>query len=189
MPAYTFLVVAALTGGLALLALLQMGWLRFDSGLGRRSDGSPAGRQAPDWRLADTTGMVRQVPNGERSQALVFADHSIVEFPDLVVGLKRLSAIEPEREVLVMGRGSIELVEPAMRWVGLTMPVVGVSREFYVRHNVWVVPFLVFLDRAGGVQANGLANDGESLFHLWRMATGTRLEDLEQRPHSVASRA
>ena len=165
-------VFVSLTGAVILfsgLALLQVGVFKLESGAGRLNDGLPQGRPSPPWRLADTDGVIRGVP-GQQWQVLVFADHSLASFPDLILGLKRLDADRPNVELLGLCTGTADLAEAAVRSFGLQYPIVPVKRSLYLRYNVHAMPFVSIIDARGTIRASALVNDAASLAHIWRVA-------------------
>jgi hypothetical protein len=109
------------------------------------------------------------VPGG-RWQLLVFADHSVREFPGLVEGIGELRAAEAELEALLLPNRQPDLAAEAIAVMGLDIPVVGVDRDFYRRHRVRVMPFVLVLDPTGAMRAGGLANDAERLWMIWQLS-------------------
>ncbi len=155
---------------LAILALIRLAILRVESPLGRRGDGLPPGRPAPRWRMPDSTGAVRQVPVGTGLQVLLFADHAIVEFPTLADGFRRLRLEADDLEALMISRADPEATAAACAAVGLRLPIIAVDDRFYRRHNVWVVPHIMFLDRDGTVLVTGNVAEEAGLMNMWRHA-------------------
>jgi hypothetical protein len=168
--AIAFVAFAGVLVVLTLLVLVGVGIVRLESPLGVLRDGIPDGKRAPSWRLADAAGVTRQCPSG-RWQLLLFADHSLREFPDLVAGLKRLTAEEPELETLVLSKGHMELTERLLAGpLGLDLPILHVDDAFYRRFNVRVMPFVFFVDPAGVVRAPAIVNHEDSLQRMWTLA-------------------
>lgn len=164
--AWAFMGVASGTLCFGLLALVRVGMLRLEMPIGLQRDGIRPGRRAPSWSASDLAGVVHGVPS-DSWQALVFADHSLRAFPDLVVGLSRLAELEPDLEILVLSQASAEL-SGTLRTVGVIAPIVCVDRDFYRRHDVRAMPFTLILSPGAMVQASGLTSGTLALFKLWR---------------------
>ena len=164
-----FIVVGGLFALLGVLALARIGLLRLESPLGIVRDGLPAGAPAPEWRRADTDGGLREVPAG-RWQLLLFADHSLREFPEVAAALDALLERTPELEAIIVTGRHPELATETARALGLEVPVVGVDSDFYWRHNVRVMPFVLVVDPHGRVRAGGLPNDEARLLMIWDRA-------------------
>ncbi len=167
---WAFIGLASLDAILALLALFQLGVLRLESSGGRLRDGLMPGAVAPRWVHSDATGRQHEMPNGKRWRLLVFADHSLAEFPDLVAGIRSLHDTQDTLEVLGACHTPVDFAEAGIRLLGLTYPVLAVGREFYLVHNVHAMPFVMFVDPSGIVGSSGLVNDAAQLLALWRRA-------------------
>ena len=167
--AIAFLAVGALLVLAEGLALVRIGLLRLESPLGIIRDGLPGGSDAPRWQLPDTDGVTRRVPSGTW-QVLVFADHSLREFPELAGALTALRDEDPSVEVLVLPKAHPDLAAEVARGLGLHAPVVAVGDELYWRHNVRVMPFVMILDERGIVRAEGLTSDAPRFEMVWRRA-------------------
>lgn len=164
-----FFVLAVTMLALGLVALLRLGSLRLDSPLGIARDGFDAGERAPRWSLEDSRGTVRRVPAGHW-QLLVFADHSIVEFPDLVRGLHSLASSEPDLEILFVSKGVREITELTFDELGIDFPVLHVDEAFYAAHNVRVLPYLMVIDGDGVARGSAVINYEMTLLNLWRLS-------------------
>jgi hypothetical protein len=103
---------------------------------------------------------------------LVFADHCLESFPDLVTAMNRLQTEPFTIEVIVVSRGSARLVRTAAGTLGIAVPIVSVDQAFYDRHNVRVMPYAVLVDDQGIVRWTGIANHEGHLRHALRMARG-----------------
>lgn len=167
--AIAFLAVCGLLLLLGLLALARIGLLRLESPLGIIRDGLPGGAPAPRWQLADTEGVLRGVPSG-RWQLLLFADHSLREFPEVAGAVAGLVEREPDLEALMLTGKRADLAVETAQALELDLPVVAVDADFYWRHNVRVMPFVIVLDPQGTVRAEGLPNDEARLDMIWERA-------------------
>lgn len=166
---FAFVAFASLLILLTVLAIVRVGLLRLESPLGIMRDSLPLGAVAPTWRLPDLAGHARGTPTGTW-QLLVFADHSLREFPELVEGIKELRRREPGLEVLMLPSKHPDLAAQTAVAMGLDIPVVPVDRDFYWRHNVRVMPFFLVLDPDGVVRSGGLADDQDGFSIIWRLS-------------------
>ncbi len=164
-----FIVCASLLILLTVLAIVRIGLLRLESPLGIMRDSLPMGAAAPTWRLPDLAGHARATPAG-KWQLLVFADHSLREFPELVEGIKELCEHQPGLEALMLPSRHPDLAAQTAAAMGLDIPVVPVDRDFYWRHNVRVMPFFLVLDPDGVVRSGGLADHQEGFSIIWRLS-------------------
>ena len=155
---------------LALLAILRTGFLRLNSSIGIGRDGFPPGKTVPSWSLPDIEGRLRVTPAGDHWQLLVFANHALASFPDLVSGMNHLAATSQELEVLLLSQDSLENCRDTVEELDLQVPVVPVDAAFYERFRVRVMPFVFFLDPAGVVRWVGLVNTEAQVVHAWQMA-------------------
>jgi len=162
-------VVAVGVIALGALALLRIGMLRLEMPIGIRRDGLPVGSRSPRWRRADIDGHVRSVPGDGRWQVLVFADHSLRAFPDLIAALERLGENVPELELLVLSQAPPE-VSAELRDAGVTAPIVCIDQHFYRRHGIRAMPFTFVLSPDGVVRSTGLTSVSLALFRLLRSA-------------------
>jgi hypothetical protein len=167
--AWAFVVVALGAISLGALALLRIGMLRLEMPIGIRRDGLRAGSRSPRWQRPDLDGHVRSVPGDGRWQVLVFADHSLRAFPDLIAGLERLGESMPELELLVLSQAPPE-VSADLREAGVTAPIVCVDRRFYRQHSIRAMPFTFVLSPDGVVRGSGLTSVSLALFRLLRSA-------------------
>jgi hypothetical protein len=165
---WVYIALALGLSALGVLALLRVGILRLEMRVGIDRDGLPIGHKCPAWHAPDLDGNPRSVPGDGRWQILVFADHSLQSFPDVIEGIARLGAGDPDVEVLVLSSASPELSARLPR-VGVTCPVVCVDPSFYRRHDVRAMPFIFVLDADGVVRATGLASTSLAMFTLLRL--------------------
>ncbi len=163
------LVVAESVGlFLAALAFIGFGIARLGGRLGLHREGLSPGARSPRWSQPDLDGTVR-APGTGRWQLLLFADHSLCEFPGAVSGLRALVS-EESVEVLLVTRTRPEVVREAVATLRLDVPIIPVAETFYHRHNVRVMPFVIVLDPAGVVRASGLVNRHETVLRMWEIA-------------------
>lgn len=162
---------------LCLLAIVRTGFVRLESSIGLRRDGLPYGKTAPGWSLPDVEGRLRVTPAGDHWQLLIFADHSLASFPDLVAEINELFATNQELEVIVLSHDDQELCEATVRVLDLRVPLVRVNQAFYERYRVRVMPFAFILDPLGKVQWVGLAN-AYHLPYTWRLILAIHRESL-----------
>jgi hypothetical protein len=164
-----FLGIALALIALALLATLRTGYARLNSSVGILRDGFPPGKPAPPFSLPDLEGRLRVAPAGDHWQLLIFANLSLVAFPDLVAGINRLAQTVQELEVVILSHEDRQHCEALSQGLELQAPVVPVEPHVYDRFRVRVVPFAFLLDPHGIIRWVGLVNTEEQLFHLWRI--------------------
>ena len=152
---------------LVLLAIMRTGFARLESSIGIARDGLSVGKPAPPWSLPDLAGHLRVTPAGDHWQLLIFADHSLSAFPNLVAGMNHLATAVQELEVLVLSRESRDLCEATIRALEMQVPIIQVDQAFYDRSRVRVMPFAFLLDHRGVVRWVSLVNTEEQLSHAW----------------------
>jgi hypothetical protein len=166
----TFLILELGLIALVLLAILRTAFVRLHSSIGIARDGFPPGKTVPSWSLPDLEGHLRVTPAGDHWQFLIFANRSLVAFPDLVQGIHHIAQDIQELEVLVLSQEPWEESQMTAQGLDLQVPLVPVDGVFYDRFRVRVVPFALLVDPAGIVRWVGLVNSEAQLFHAWRMA-------------------
>lgn len=114
-PGFAYLGVELLLLGLAFLAIVRIGFFRLESSLGIARDGLPPGKMAPPWSLLDVKGHLRVTPASTHWQLLVFADHSLASFPDLVAGMNQVIISARDLEVVVLSRDNQDLCEATIQ--------------------------------------------------------------------------
>jgi hypothetical protein len=87
MLAWTFSGCAVVLCVFALLALASIGQQGMLGKSGVERDGLKPGKEAPTWQATDLEGILRRSPNPGTWQLLLLADHSLKDFPEVVVGL------------------------------------------------------------------------------------------------------
>ncbi len=172
-----FLVIASVFLILSLLLIVQTGVVRLESLIGIARDGIPPGKTAPPWNLPDVAGQVRKTPADDHWQFLIFADHALGRFPDLVAGMHYLASTVEGLEVLVLSRRNQEICEAIVRGLDLQVPVVPVDSALYDYYKVRVMPFVFLLDPHGMVHWCGLVNSKALLVQVWHLAQRGELED------------
>ncbi|MGH2531637.1 MAG: TlpA family protein disulfide reductase [Thermomicrobiales bacterium] len=165
-----FLTVALALIALTLLLILRIGFGRLESAIGIERDGPKRGIAAPEWRRPDFSGTEQGSPSGSRWQILLFADHSLASFPDLVAGSNRMHADIPDFEVVVLTRKTANLNAATARELGIEAPIVPVDQTFYDRFNVRVMPYGVLLDPQGIVRWASVASHEAPLRRELRLA-------------------
>ncbi len=171
--AVLFLAVGAAGCAAVIVAIFTMVDVYYLSGARAiADDGLPRGAAAPAWSLPATGGRPLHSPPRERAlQLIVFTDHSLKSFPAVAGALRALAAAAPELEIVVLARGRSDLTEPVLGALGLGhLPVAAGPPALYGKYNVRVMPFVVFVDRAGQVRASSLVNHAWQLERLWRLA-------------------
>jgi hypothetical protein len=180
--AIVFVLVAIILCVAALLALLGTGQLALSGSDALRRDGLGRGQVAPEWSLPDVHGVQRKSPPDRPLQLIVFADHSLRSFPEVVAGLRALRGNGEELEVVILARGAAEQAGALLGEIGLgDIPVVCGSPALYARYNVRVMPFAIFVDEAGRVRASSLVN------HDWQVATLRRVAGIPLEPGETAT--
>jgi hypothetical protein len=155
----------------ALVAVIRVGFARLDSFIGIWGDGISPGRQAPGWLMTDLKGVRRGTPSGSTWQVLVFADHSLRNYPDLLVGLDRLAAFEDELEIVILPRpGSEHATEEVLTQGEQSVPIVPSSPTLYNDYRVRVMPFVFVLDPNGIVRSSGVPGFEATLVGMLREA-------------------
>ncbi|MGH2560602.1 MAG: hypothetical protein ACRDJH_16180 [Thermomicrobiales bacterium] len=165
-----FLVVSSALILLTLLMILRIGFGRLESRIGIERDGPKRGARTPEWRLPDLYGTARKSPSGSRWQLLLFADHTLASFPDLVAGTNRMHTDVPDFEVVVLTRKTANLNVATAKELGVEVPIVPVDQTFYDRFNVRVMPFGVLLDPQGTVRWASVASHEVPLRRELRLA-------------------
>jgi hypothetical protein len=172
----TFLGIELAFIALVLLAIVRTGFARLSSPIGIARDGFAPGKQVPSWSLPDLEGHLRLTPAVDHWQLLVFADRSLVAFPDLIAGMHHITRAVQGLEVLLLSNESREECAITAQGLDLQVPIVPVDPTFYDRYRVRVMPFAFFLDPGGIVRWVGLVNSEAELFHAWRMTRATIYE-------------
>jgi hypothetical protein len=167
--AFAFLVAISLVIAFAVLGVIRLGFLRLESRLGWARDALRPGKNAPPWRYRDLAGEIRQVPSLRLSQVLVFGDHSLLEFPDLLDGLAQLGREHSDLEIIILTRHP-EHTARALAELTLPVTVVPTDEKLYLKYNVRVMPFVYLLDERGVVRAAGPVNSAAGLLHKWQIS-------------------
>ena len=127
--------------------------------------GPRAGRPAPRLDLRSTDGVTMVVPAGRR-QVLLFADHSLLDFGDL---LDLLTAGPDDGADRPDSRRSVSADRTSaalLAGLELRVPLAVVPHAVYDRYRVRVMPYAVVVDAAGRVATSGLVNSAFQLRHL-----------------------
>lgn len=165
--ALTFLSLVVLV--LAVGLLVNLGARQLSTPVAIAHDGPRTGRPAPRLDLRALDGGTLVVPSGRR-QVLLFGDHSLMDFEELLDLLTDARADRPD--VVVLGssdRTSAALLEG----LELTVPAAVVPHRVYDRFRVRVMPYAVVVDAAGRVATSGLVNTPFQLRHLAQVGLET----------------
>jgi hypothetical protein len=161
-----FLAIGAATLGLCTLAFLGIGIVRLDSRLGVLRDGLAIGARAPLSALES----IAAPQETERWLLLLFADHSLREFPSVVDGIREL-ANEPALEIVMLSRPDPAIVQFFVDAMDIPVRVVHVDDRVYQEFNVRVMPFVQLVDPNRIVREGGLVNRSTTLVQMWRVAS------------------
>ncbi|WP_157254436.1 peroxiredoxin family protein [Nonomuraea typhae] len=154
---------------MALLAIIEIGKQGMLGHQGVERDGLRSGTRAPAWQAVDLDGRVHVSPAPGRWQVLVFADHSLREFTEVVEGLRALDA-RGGVELLILARRYAAAMVGVLPELGVPCPVVLVDPAIYHRYNVRVMPFVVIVDPAGRIAVSSLVNQQWQLARLCQLA-------------------
>lgn len=147
---------------LALGLLSGEGHKQLNTPLAISNDGPRVGRPAPRATIETISGDKITVPNGTR-QILLFADHSLMEFDDLLPWLASEPADPPGLVVV----GSMDRTSAALlAGLGLGVPTAVVPHAIYDRYRIRVMPYAVVIDASGRVVTSGLVNTPFQVRHL-----------------------
>jgi hypothetical protein len=152
------LVVLVLATGL----LANLGARQLSTPLAIAHDGPRVGRPAPRLEVRAVDGSAVVVPAGRR-QVLLFTDHSLMDFEELLAVLIDVRADRPD--VVVFGSGN-RTSAALLEGLGLDVPVALVPHAVYDRYRVRVMPYAVVVDASGLVVTSGLVNTPFQLRHL-----------------------
>jgi hypothetical protein len=171
-----FLLLGVVTVSLVLLMIMRIGYGRLESAIGIARDGPRRERPAPAWQATDNSGHTRRVPCGGRWQLLIFADHCLASFPDLVAAMNRLPVAVSDLDVAVLARSRPGLNAEMIVSLGITAPVVMVDQGLYDQYKARVMPFSVLIDDRGIVKWKGVANNEAQLRRELRLARAESAE-------------
>ena len=163
--------------------LVNLGARQLSTPLAIAHDGPRVGRPAPRLNLRAVDGRAVVVPS-DRRQVVLFTDHSLLDFEDLLSVLTDRLADRPE--VVVLGstnRTSAALLEG----LGLDVPAVLVPPTVYDRYMVRVMPYAVVVDASGRVVTSGLVNTTFQLRHLALVGLERAELDAGHRAQEVSS--
>ena len=153
---------------LLLLLILRLGLAGLDTASAIGRDGLRIGSCSPEWRLR--SGEVLQRGN-DRWQLLIFSDHSLVSFPELVGVMNRLWRLFSDPlDVLVLSRDSPQILHAVKEGLNLEVDIAPVDQTVYDRFRVRVMPFAYVVDTAGSVRWRGLVNTEDHVLDRLRYA-------------------
>jgi hypothetical protein len=127
---------------LVLLAIVRIGFVRLGSVVGIARDGFPPGKRVPTWSLLDLDGKLHGTPQGTSWQMLLFANRSLVAFPELVAGIERVIHILQDVEVLLITQEKQAEAQITAEGLGLHVPVISVQRRRLLRGIAFGFPLL-----------------------------------------------
>jgi len=167
------LVVLVVLSALVLVAafalLVSVGEKQLHTPLAIAHDGPRVGRSAPRVDVRGLDGAAIVVPSGRR-QVLLFTDHSLLDFEDLLGLLTVDDADRPDVVVL----GSADRTSAGLLGaLELRVPAGVVPHEVYHRYRVRVMPYAVVVDATGRVATSGLVNTPFQLRHLAQVGLET----------------
>lgn len=165
---------------LCLLILLQTGFVRLESRIGIGRDGFPPGKKVPAWSLPDLTGQMRKSPAQDHWQLLIFTNHVLAGFPELLTAIQELSSTAKELEIIILSDTSEAFCRAMVRGLNLQVPVVSVDATFYQRFHVRIMPFAFFVDPQGTVYWVGMAGSRSLLVHTWKLSQYTLPSTLKE---------
>lgn len=155
---------------LAVALYVSVGAAQLHGPLAIAYDGPRAGRAAPRLDVATLDGGRVVVPSGRR-QVLLFADHSLMDFEEIL----ELLASDDRGDLpdlVVLGstdRTSAEL----LRGLELRVPAAMVQHSVYERFRVRVMPYAVVVDSDGSTVTSGLVNTQFQFRHLAQVGQQT----------------
>jgi hypothetical protein len=168
--AILFIVIAVLLCVAAVMAVFGVTHLAMSGSEAVERDGLHRGTPAPRWSLPDAAGQVRSSPPARGFQLIVFGDHGLKSFTELIAGIQELLT-ESGLEVIILPREKNNITVPLLGMLGLEgAPVVAGSPSLYGRYNVRVTPFLIFVGPDGLVRGSSLVNHRWQLMKLWQLA-------------------
>jgi hypothetical protein len=167
---FIFVCVEGVSILLTLLVILRLGLLRLESRFGIWNDGLKIGQKAPAGEYITSDRSIISIPSQAKWQLLLFVDHSLASFTDLVLGVHHLTEKPEGLEILMVARRDQASCQSIAQNLGLKIPIIPVEHEFYTRYRVRVMPFVTILDPQGKVFGTGLVNTEEQLFLLWKTA-------------------
>lgn len=175
-----FIALAGAVATMAVVGLITLAQLGTAGSRGVRRSGLRPGSPVPALRGLDHTGTAFSVPRTGNYQLLLFADHSLKEYPTLIAGLIGLRHTSPKLEVLVISR------HPALTLAYMSdMPIfariVAATAETYRAYNVRVMPFVIFSSPSGRVLASSLVNYDWQLTKLWAVARAVEQQNERDR--------
>lgn len=173
-----FLTLELVFIALTLLAIVRTGFARLGSSVGIARDGFPPGKLVPSWSLPDVEGHLRITPAADHWQLLIFANRSLVAFPEVIAGIHQVALSIQELEVLILSNEGKEDSIITAQGLELQVPIIPVDPALYDRYRVRVMPFAFLLDPYGIVRWVGLVKSGEQLFHAWHMRRATVHEEV-----------
>ncbi len=162
-----------LQGAVILVLLRQLGLMYLGSAQGVARDGLAPGERAPEFTLPDLTGRLVSLADFRgRPLLLIFGSTACAPcrglIPDLNVFARERAA---ELQALYLSRGELEETRRFIDELDVRVPVaIHTDHELPDKYKARVTPFAFVIDGEGIVRAKGLANNGDHLEQLLRMA-------------------
>jgi hypothetical protein len=128
--AVSFLLVTMICIFLTLLALAGLGFMRLESRFGLEHEGLKLGQNAPTWQHFDAEGNVFRSPSQRHWQLLLFANHSLRSFPELVMGINQFARTFRDIEVLIVSRQDAASCLSTRQQLDLHVPILPVKQAF-----------------------------------------------------------
>jgi hypothetical protein len=172
-----FIIVAILSLFLALLMIIRVGYGRLESALGIARDGPKRNHPAPTWQATDNTGKGQCVPSEGRWQLLIFADHNLASFPELIAATNRLPAGIDDLDVMVLARSRAGLSAETIAALGISAPIVMVDQQLYDQYKVRVMPYVVLVNENGIVKWTGIGSNEGQLRRVLHQAGSTDVRE------------
>lgn len=153
---------------LAIALFVHLGTAQLRSPEAIAHDGPRPGRRAPAVDVTTIDGAPLIVPAGRR-QILVFADHSLIDFEELLALLRSGDRADLP-EVVVLGAHDQTSAE-LLSGLDLAVPTALVPHAIYGQYRVRVMPYAVVVGADGKVVTRGLVNTPFRLRHLAQVGT------------------
>src|SRR5450631_626782 len=100
---------------LVVLTILRTGVIRLESKVGVTRDGFPPGKKVPSWQLPDIAGQMQQTPTENHWQLLLFTDHVLGGFLDVVTEMNNIALSAQDLEIVILSKRNKALCEAMVR--------------------------------------------------------------------------
>jgi len=163
--------------------LVSLGEKQLHTPLAIAHDGPRVGRPASHLEVRAIDGRAVIVPAGHR-QVLLFGDHSLLDFADL---LELLAADDADRPAVVVLGSADQTSVSLLEGLELRVPAAIVPHEVYDRYRIRVMPYAVVVGADGRVVTSGLVNTSFQLRHLAQVGLGFELTGVPDSPRGASS--